>query len=227
MGTGREGGREGGSALRSFRWHSTHTRTGYMERYRHIGTSRRIARILHPACVLVLLQPPFCRPIHDRDARKRKKKKRSRDNPNPNPGRLNQQSPTTTTLEWSSTSQDYYSLVHVRGYSCKVLGLCIICIQQLLSSSTIQFYIITLSYAYSLGASIMHTLSQQSIRKYLFIYILLATVVYFYIIVYSAYIILLIVAATITYESSTSFITRELCILARTLLQYYQLVVVL
>ena len=81
MGTGREGGREGGeggSALRSFRWHSTHTRTGYMERYRHIGASAHRGTS-HASCIqhasLVLLQPPFCRPIHDRDASQEERKK--------------------------------------------------------------------------------------------------------------------------------------------------------
>ena len=91
MGTGgREGGREGGRigvAVFSVAQHThAHRLYGKVSAHRSIGTSRRIARILHPACVLVLLQPPFCRAIHDRDAsQERERKKTVTRQPQPQP----------------------------------------------------------------------------------------------------------------------------------------------
>ena len=188
MGTGgREGGRIGVAGLFGG---TAHTRTQVI--WKGIGTSEHrhiAAHRTHPASSMrpCPASASFCRQaarIHDRDARKRKKKKTVTRNPNPNPGRLNQQSPTTTT-----TLVEQYQLGLLLSYT-YVVGTLARFSRTMHTMHTVatqqQYYLVLYHYSRVciLASSIMHTL-QQSIRKYLFIYILLATVVYFYIILYS------------------------------------------
>ena len=130
---GGEGGRGGriGVAVFSVAQHThAHRLYGKVSAHRSIGTSRHIARILHPACVPCPASASLLQ-ANPRPRRQpgRKKKKRSRDNPTPNPGRLNQQSPTTTLDKSGVVLARTITLLHVRGYSCKVLRVCILCIQ--------------------------------------------------------------------------------------------------